>query len=104
MTEGSEQPGDRKGELATIGDRARPSSPGRTIVVNGRNCLVAADDVSHDQLVRLAYPALEREAGRSFTVTYRRGPVQAAEGILVSRQRTPIIDGEAFNVTLTDKS
>ena len=77
----------------------------REITVNGRRHLVASDEVSHDQLVRMAYPGVGHVGGRSYTVTYRGGPTGAAEGSLVPRQRAQIIDGETtFSVYCTDRS
>jgi len=82
----------------------RHESDCREITVNGQRHLVAGDEVSHDQLVRMAYPDARPAYGRSYTVTYRGGPTGAAEGSLVPRQRAPIAEGETFSVYCTDRS
>jgi len=76
----------------------------RTIVINGQPRRVLGDEVSHDQLVRLAYPETRPDSRASFTVTYSGGPLGAPEGILSPFDRTRIASGEAFNVAVTDKS
>jgi hypothetical protein len=97
--------------LVTIGSVADETHPqtaeaatGRSIVVNGRACTVRSDDIGFDQVVGLAFAGEEPSSARSLSVTYRRGPAVAAEGILVPTQRTPILGGETFIVTRTDKS
>jgi len=87
-----------------IEGRGLPPAGGRTIAVNGRRHVVDTADISHDQLVRLAYPDLRAEAGHSLTVTYQGGPLDAAVGLLTRHQRTPIADGETFVVTATTAS
>ncbi len=77
---------------------------GRTIMVNGRSHLIAADSISHESLVRLAFPELERSESRALTVTYHGGPLQASEGLLTRHQRTPIAEGETFVVAQTSAS
>lgn len=76
----------------------------RSIVINGQRRQVLGSEVTHDQLVRLAYPQTRPDAGSSFTVTYSGGPLGSPEGILSPFERTQIASGEAFNVALTDKS
>ncbi|WP_307088328.1 multiubiquitin domain-containing protein [Sphingomonas faeni] len=95
----------------TVGNQEEDPSGGknagsdcRAIVVNGRKCVVRSEDVGFDQVVRLAFGGEEPTHSRSMSVTYRRGPATAAEGILSHYQRIPLIDGEEFIVTRTDKS
>ena len=76
----------------------------RTITINGRTHRIAADDIGHGQLVKLAYPDVDDEAASSLTVSYQNGPVQASEGLLTSYQRIPVSDGEAFVVARTSAS
>lgn len=79
----------------------RPIPQTREITVNGRSHLIEGDSVDHQQLVRLAYPDIRPAESAALTVTYRGGPLQAAEGLLTSHQRTPIAQGEAFVVSRT---
>jgi hypothetical protein len=74
------------------------------IVVNGRERTVEERELTFERLVELAFPQLPVEAGRSFTVTYRRGPADRPEGSLVSHQATRLEPGTRFNVTSTTKS
>lgn len=97
--------------LVAIGTREESPDVGETagsecreIVVNGRKCPVRSDDIGFDQIVRLAFGGEEAPHSRSMSVTYRRGPATAAEGILGYYQRIPLIDGEEFIATRTDKS
>lgn len=104
MTEGRSlvvTAGDHEGDPDGGGSAA---SDCRAIVVNGRRCVVRSEDVGFDQVVRLAFGGEEPTHARSMSVTYRRGPATAAEGILSHYQRIPLIDGEEFIVTRTDKS
>ena len=80
------------------------AAPTREVVVNGRNCLVRADDLSHAQLVKLAFPALNALERPSLTVSYRGGPHTSPDGVLAPDERTPLADGETFVVTRTNKS
>ena len=90
-------------DVAGADTNGQKSPPGRSIVVNGRTCRVQSSDVGFVQLVRLAFAGEEPSDSRALSVTYRRGPVSATEGILAPRQRTLIADGETFIVTRTDR-
>lgn len=74
------------------------------IIVNGRRCEVPGAHIRFDQIVALAYPGLPHVEHRSFTVAYRRGPAERPTGLLIARDRTPIIQDEVFHVVVTDKS
>lgn len=80
---------------------ARRPEPSREVSVNGRMHLIEGDSVDHDQLVRLAYPDIRPADATALTVTYRGGPIHAAEGLLTAHQRTPIAQGESFVVSRT---
>ena len=79
----------------------RAASPSREINVNGRQHVIESDSVEHGELVRLAFPDIRPEEARSLTVTYRGGPLRAAEGVLTTHQRTPVAQGETFVVART---
>lgn len=97
---------DNERALAPSGGNAvepvdRIGSPAREITVNGRRHVIEQDSVDHGQLVRLAFPDIRAEEARSLTVTYRGGPLRAAEGVLTTHQRKPIAQGETFVVART---
>lgn len=79
----------------------RRPEPTREVSVNGRKHLIEGDSVDHEQLVRLAFPDIRLTDATALTVTYRGGPLNAAEGLLTAHQRTPIAQGEAFVVSRT---
>lgn len=79
----------------------RSGSPNREIIVNGRRHVIEGDSVDHGQLVRLAFPDIRPEEARSLTVTYRGGPLRAAEGVLTTHQRKPVAQEETFVVGRT---
>lgn len=83
-----------------------PQSASREIVVNGKTCVVSADNLSHSQLVQLAFGTLPApgRGENALTVSYRGGPHQAPDGILAPHERVQIADGETFNVTRTNAS
>lgn len=83
------------------GALARIDPPACEITVNGRRHAIERDSVDHGELVRLAFPDIRPEEGRSLTVTYRGGPLRAAEGVLTTRQRKPVAQGETFVVART---
>jgi hypothetical protein len=76
------------------------------ISVNGREVMLARDEVTYDELVGCAFPDadLTQSGTRSLTVTYRRGPPDRPEGSLVQSEKTRIQRGTTFHVTATDKS
>lgn len=79
----------------------RDASPAREITVNGRRHVIEGDSIDHGELVRLAFPDIRADEGRSLTVTYRGGPLRAAEGVLTTHQRKPVAQGETFVVAHT---
>lgn len=74
-----------------------------TIIVNGREVTVPKEELSFDELVKLAFPNSTPGPNKIFTVTYRRGHGNK-EGTLAPGQSVKIKDGMIFNVTETDKS
>jgi len=75
-----------------------------TIIVNGRQKVVMAKELSFAQIVALAFDNPPTGPNIVFTVTYRRGEGNKPEGTLVDGETVKIKDGMIFNVTATDKS
>lgn len=75
-----------------------------TIIVNGREKVVTARELSFAEVVALAFDAPPTGQNIVFTVTYRRGEGNKPEGTLVEGETVKIKEGMIFNVTATDKS
>lgn len=75
-----------------------------TIVVNGRQKVVAQRELSFSALVALAFDNAPNTGNTIYTITYRRGEGNKPEGTLVEGESVQIKDGMIFNVTATDKS
>jgi hypothetical protein len=73
-----------------------------TIIVNGREKVVATKELSFAEIVGLAN--LPSGPNIVYTVTYRRGEGNKPEGTLVEGDNVKIKEGMIFNVTATDKS
>lgn len=77
---------------------------GITIIVNGRQKVVTARELSFAEVVALAFDPLPTGENIVFTVTYRRGEGHKPEGTLVEGDTVKVKEGMIFNVTATDKS
>ena len=75
-----------------------------TIIVNGRQKVVTAKELSFVEIVALAFDNPPTGPNIIFTVTYRRGDGNKPEGTLVEGETVKIKEGMIFNVTATDKS
>ncbi len=75
-----------------------------TIIVNGREKVVTARELSFAEIVALAFDNPPTGPFIVFTVTFRRGHGNKPEGTLVEGETVKIKDGMIFNVTATDKS
>ena len=74
------------------------------IIVNGEKASVESDDVSYEQVVKLAYPTPPSPDTR-FTVTYRKAKEPNHEGSLAPGQSVEVKrEGTIFNVKATGKS
>jgi hypothetical protein len=73
-----------------------------TVVVNGREKVVTAKELSFADIVALS--GLPGGPNTVFTVTYRRGEGKKPEGTLVDGDTVKVKDGMIFNVTATNKS
>lgn len=74
-----------------------------TIYVNTRPHEVAKDEISFEDLVKLAYPTTPPGTNIGYTITYQRGHGNK-DGDLVAGQRVKAKDGMVFDVTATDLS
>ena len=73
------------------------------IIVNGEKKSVESDDVSYEQVVRIAYPT-PPTPDTLFTVTYRKAK-EPHEGSLAPGQSVEVKEeGTIFNVKATGKS
>lgn len=75
-----------------------------TIIVNGTQKTVQKDDISFNEIVRLAFENPPYGENTLFTITYRRGHGNKPEGILAEGESVKVKEGMIFDVTPTDKS
>ena len=73
------------------------------IIVNGRKKLVAREEISYDELVRLAFDKPPTGQYIDFTTTYYEENGKN-DGLLTKGKSVKIKEGTVFNVTPTDKS
>jgi len=74
------------------------------IIVNGREKSVPDKDLSFERLVELAFENPPTGQYVIFTITYRHGPCENREGMLIESKSVKIKNRMIFNVTATDKS
>ncbi len=75
-----------------------------TVIVNGREKTVTANELTFNQVVALAFDNPPTGPNIEFTITYRRGEGHKPEGTLAEGGSVKVKDGMIFNVTPTDKS
>jgi hypothetical protein len=91
------------GSAASATDVATKKDKDCTVIVNGEARIVEDEDVSYDEVAKLAYPT-PPFADTMFTVTYRNAK-KPKEGTLVDGQSVEVKkDGTIFNVKATDRS
>lgn len=73
------------------------------VIVNGREKPWTHHDISYEQVVALS-GLQATQPTTLFTVTYKNGPTENPEGIMVCGVVVKVKDGMVFNVALTDKS
>lgn len=73
-----------------------------TVIVNGQRRTVEGDQLSYEQVVRLAFPNVDPNT--AYTVTYDKGPKENREGSMDAGDRVRIQNGMVFNVSATSKS
>ena len=74
------------------------------IIVNGRKKFVLSDEVSFEEVVKLAYDPTPSGPSIEITVTYRGGAGRPPEGRLFKGESVKVKEGTVFNVRVTDKS
>jgi hypothetical protein len=75
-----------------------------TIFVNTRETEVVGEEITFQQVVDLAFPGEPSGPLIVYTVTFRRGHGQKADGSLTEGASVKLKEGMIFNVTRTDKS
>ncbi|WP_433432284.1 multiubiquitin domain-containing protein [Nonomuraea sp. CA-141351] len=74
------------------------------IIVNGRERTVEAEELSFEEIIRLAFDPVPTDPDVLFTVTYRHAAGHPHQGMLVAGESVEIKNGTTFNVTPTSKS
>lgn len=74
------------------------------IIVNGREKVVASDELSFDDVVGLAFDTPPSGPNIMITVSYRNSAGRPPNGTLVAGGIVKVQDGTVFNATATDKS
>ena len=74
------------------------------IIVNGRERTVPSDELTFDEIVKLASTPRPTGPNIMFSVTYRNGGGRPPEGSLAPGGTVKVQEGTVFNVTATDKS
>ena len=93
-------------------DRAEPGHEGggheapksTAIIVNGRQKLTTAKELSFEDVVRLAFDDAVFNDVTIYTITFKRGHGEKPEGTLVEGESVKVKEGMIFNVARTDKS
>ena len=75
-----------------------------TIVVNGRAKAVPKDELTYEDLVRLAFENPPTGQDVQFTVQYTRGQGSKPAGVLVEGGSVKAKEGMEFDVTATNRS
>lgn len=75
-----------------------------TIVLNGKQKVVAKDFISFDDVIALAFDAPPSGDGVQFSVTYNKGHNDEPKGSLVEGQSVKAKEGMEFDVTPTNRS
>lgn len=74
------------------------------VVVNGHTNTVAAEEITFEELLALAFSPVPAGRHRVFTVTYRGGPADRPEGSLTPGSTVRVRDWMAFHVTHSSSS
>lgn len=75
------------------------------IIVNGRLKIVATEELSFEQIVKLAFPNPPLGQSTIYTVTFKNADQKRSEGTLTPGQTVKVREeGTVFNVTETSQS
>ncbi len=74
-----------------------------TIIVNAKEHLFQEDEISFEEVVKLAFGSISPDPNVAYTVTYKRGHGNK-EGSLSKGDVVKVKDGMIFNATQTNKS
>jgi hypothetical protein len=75
-----------------------------TIVVGGQPKEWDKEQISFDQVVKLAYPDVSPDDNKVFYVNYEKGPKQNREGMMDPGSKVHVQEGMEFIVERGDKS
>ncbi len=94
--------------MSNLADKIQDQGDGNrrklvTIYVNTRPHEVVKDEISFDEVVKLAYPSTPPGGNIAYSVMYERGH-GGKEGTLVAGQSVKLKDRMRFDVTATDRS
>ncbi len=90
--------------MNTTEDKAKGAEKALTIVVNAVAKVVTQKELSFNDLVTLAFGGPPADENMEFTITYRRGHGDKAEGVLRPGESVKVKDGMIFDVTATRRS
>lgn len=86
----------------------RPEHPHKPlyILVNGeeKNLPPHTEQLSYEEIVKLAYGILPTNPNTIYTVAYSNGPIKNPKGTLTKGRSVWIREGMVFNVSKSDKS
>ncbi len=74
------------------------------IFVNGREKFVKSDELTYEEVVKLAFDSIPSGPDISITVSFRNGAGRPPEGTLRPGQSAKIQDGTVFDATPTKRS
>ena len=74
------------------------------IIVNGRERTVVGNEVTFEEVTKLAFPAPDNEANVVYTVTFKNADQHPSAGELTAGGTVKVKNKTIFNVTRTVKS
>lgn len=83
---------------------SKPKQTEFTIIVNAREKIWKAREISFEQVVTLAFGSFDPNPNIGYTVTYSRGHEPKPEGTMVKGAVVKVKNKMIFDVTATDKS
>ena len=84
-----------------------PEHPNRiTVLVNGEEKMLLphVQQLSYEEIVKIAYGTLPTNPNTIYTVAYSNGPIENPKGTLVRGRSVVVKEGMVFNVSKSDKS